>query len=58
MIEYMQQKGGVWFATMEEIARHAEACAAAGTWQPRSVRLPYYDGPIAAEDRPRRVKES
>jgi peptidoglycan/xylan/chitin deacetylase (PgdA/CDA1 family) len=58
MIEYMQQKGGVWFATMEEIARHAEACAAAGTWQPRSVRLPYYDGSIAAEDRPRRVRGS
>ena len=42
MIEAMLLKGGVWFATLEQIAAHARAMAAAGTWTPRVERLPYY----------------
>jgi peptidoglycan/xylan/chitin deacetylase (PgdA/CDA1 family) len=47
LIEYMQGKGGVWFATMEEIARHVRRCIDDGSWSPRRVKMPYYDGPIS-----------
>jgi peptidoglycan/xylan/chitin deacetylase (PgdA/CDA1 family) len=46
LIEYMQSKGRVWFATLEEIAAHVKRVIADGTWKPRIDRLPYYDGPI------------
>lgn len=43
MIEYMQEKGDVWFATMEEIAQHVKKCIDKGTYTPRQVDLPYYE---------------
>ncbi|MDQ0219854.1 polysaccharide deacetylase [Peribacillus cavernae] len=46
MIEYMQEKGNVWFATLEEIALHVEKCIDDGTYKPREDQLPYYDGKI------------
>jgi hypothetical protein len=46
MIEEMQNRGGVWFATMEEIALHIQACIDDGSWTPRVDNLPYYDRPI------------
>jgi peptidoglycan-N-acetylglucosamine deacetylase len=46
LIEYMQTKGQVWFATLEEIAAHVKRLIAERTWTPRVDRLPYYDGPI------------
>jgi peptidoglycan/xylan/chitin deacetylase (PgdA/CDA1 family) len=46
LIEYMLAKGNVWFATMEEIARHVRSCIDDGSWQPRVVEMPYYDEPI------------
>ena len=46
MIEYMQNKGGVWFATMEEIARHVRKSIDGGSLIPRLDRLPYYDGRV------------
>jgi peptidoglycan/xylan/chitin deacetylase (PgdA/CDA1 family) len=46
-IEYMQAKGEVWFATMDEIARHVRTMIDEGTWTPRVDRLPYYGGRIA-----------
>jgi len=46
MIEYMQSKGRVWFATMEEIARHVQQCIENGSYQPRTVPMPYYEAPI------------
>ena len=46
MIEYMQNKGGVWFATMEEIGLHVQACVDDGSWTPRVDQLPYYDGMV------------
>jgi peptidoglycan-N-acetylglucosamine deacetylase len=46
MIEEMQTRGGVWFATMEEIANHVQTCIDNGTWSPKVEELPYYDRPI------------
>jgi len=46
MIEYMQKKGKVWFATMEEIARHYQKCITESGYKPRIDRLPYFDGRI------------
>jgi hypothetical protein len=46
MFEAMLKRKRVWFATMEEIAQHAQACIAKGTWQPRIDRMPYYEGAI------------
>lgn len=46
MIDYMKEKGGVWFATLEEIASHVKASAAGGAYTPREVQLPYYDRPF------------
>jgi hypothetical protein len=41
----MQERGGVWFATLDQIARHVRACVDGGTFKPRTVSLPYYDSP-------------
>lgn len=46
MIQYMADKGNVWFATLEEIALHVRKCIDDGTYNPRVDTLPYYDGPI------------
>lgn len=46
LIEYMRDKGGVWFAPMEEIAAHARQCISDGTWTPRTEHLPYYTEPL------------
>lgn len=46
MIEYMMDKGDVWFATLEEIALHVQKCIDNGTYNPRVDNLPYYDGRI------------
>ena len=44
MIDTMMQTGDVWFATMEEIARHVQSVRADGSYQARIDRLPYYQG--------------
>ena len=46
LIEHMHNKGGVWFATLEEISAHVRKVVADGSWTPRTDRLPYYDKPI------------
>lgn len=46
LIDYMQGKGGVWFATLDQVARHVEALVAAGQWAPREESLPLYESPI------------
>lgn len=46
LIEYMHQKGQVWFATLEDISAHTRQLMAEGAWHPRVDHLPYYDGPI------------
>jgi peptidoglycan/xylan/chitin deacetylase (PgdA/CDA1 family) len=42
LIEYMLSKGDVWFARMEDIARHVRQCIDDGTYRPRVDQLPYY----------------
>lgn len=42
LIAQMKAKGGVWFATMGEIARHVAGLEQAGTWRPRTERVPVY----------------
>lgn len=55
LIGYMQDKGGVWLATLEEIASHIGAVIDEGRWQPRVDRLPFYRDPIPElHERPRR----
>ena len=46
LIRYMQNKGKVWFAKLEDIAAHVRRISGAGSWRPRVDRLPYYPGPI------------
>src|SRR5216683_5190439 len=47
MIERMQQRGGVWFATLHQIAGHIRGLTDAGAYRPRRVEMPYYDRPLA-----------
>jgi peptidoglycan-N-acetylglucosamine deacetylase len=51
LIEHMQRKGGVWFATLEEIAAHVRGLIATGKWTPRTERMPYVISPISALQR-------
>lgn len=46
LIRAMHERGGVWFATMEQIAGHARALMESGAWSPRVRALPYPRGPI------------
>ena len=46
LIQYMHDKGGVWFAALEDISAHVRRMIDEGKWTPRIDRLPYYDGPI------------
>lgn len=46
MIQYMLNKGDVWFATLEEIALHVKSCIENGTYEPTVHNLPYYEGRI------------
>ena len=42
LIEYMLERGDVWFATTAEIAAHVRRCIDDGSWVPRAESLPYY----------------
>jgi len=46
MIQYMLEKGDVWFAPLEEIANYVNDEIAAGRYTPRREPLPFYDGTI------------
>lgn len=45
-IEQALDRGGVWFAPLEDIAAHVQQVVASGAWVPRIDRLPYYPGPV------------
>ncbi len=51
LIGYMEEKGGVWFATLEEISTHVRACIADGRWTPRRERVPWVTSPISELER-------
>lgn len=42
VIERLMKRGDVWFASMEQIARHVRECIDDGSYQPRVDDLPYY----------------
>ncbi|MCB8877543.1 polysaccharide deacetylase family protein [Acidisoma silvae] len=46
LITYMKDKGGVWFATMEDIANHIDGLITSGQWQPRAEQLPFWPEPV------------
>lgn len=46
MIEEMMETGEVWFATMEEIARHVNACRKKGSYKARVDKMPFYEKPV------------
>lgn len=46
LIEHMQDKGGVWFARLDEICDHVQAEIATGAWRAREEQLPLYTSPI------------
>ena len=46
LIEYMRDKGDVWFATHADIAAHVRQLVRDGAWSPRIDEVPYYDAPI------------
>jgi len=43
LVDYMQAKGGVWFARMDEIAAHVRRCIADGSFKPRIDQLPFWE---------------
>jgi peptidoglycan/xylan/chitin deacetylase (PgdA/CDA1 family) len=47
MIEAMQKKGGVWFATGAEVADHVQKLIQRGKYSPRTDHLPFYKGKLA-----------
>ncbi|MGD9744482.1 MAG: polysaccharide deacetylase family protein [Hyphomicrobium sp.] len=46
LLDYMQQKGKVWFATTAEIAQHVKGLIASKKWTPREEKLPAYESPL------------
>jgi hypothetical protein len=48
-LEKVLARGDVWFAPMEEIAAHVNNLVASGTYAPRIVEMPQYDGPVRIE---------
>jgi peptidoglycan/xylan/chitin deacetylase (PgdA/CDA1 family) len=46
LIDYMAGKGGVWFASLQEIAAHVRQVIADGSWKARRDSLPYWSAPM------------
>ena len=42
----MRDKGGVWFARLDQICDHVQQLIASGRWTPRVETLPIYDSPL------------
>lgn len=45
-IESALLRGDVWFAPMEDIARHVQQVIDSGEYTPRLVKMPQYDAPV------------
>ncbi len=54
LIEHMQAKGQVWFATLAEIAAHIQGLIDRGEWTPSIERLPFWREPVPQVARPGR----
>lgn len=48
LLNYMMEKGEVWFAPMSEIARHCRNLVESGLWNPRDDTLPFCTDPLPA----------
>lgn len=46
LVEHMQARGDVWFATLGQITDHINALVATGAWQPRVERIPFFTTPV------------
>ena len=46
LLDYMRDKGGVWFARLDQICDHVQQLIAVGRWTPRVETLPIYDSPL------------
>lgn len=46
LICHMRNRGDVWFAPLEEIARHCRGLIDAGAWTTRSDTIPFCSGPL------------
>lgn len=53
LIEHMQTQGGVWFATMAEIAAYIRGLIDQGIWAPRCETLPHVTAPVEHLANPR-----
>lgn len=47
LIDEMQAKGGVWFATLDEVSEHVNGLVRDGLWKPRVESLQLYTRPLA-----------
>ena len=54
LIEHMQGKGDVWFATMAEIGAHIDGLVERREWSPSVERLPFWREPVPQIVRPTR----
>ena len=54
MVETMQKRGDVWFARLDEIAAHVRKVTTEGRYQPRRIRLPYYEQGLSESEFPKR----
>lgn len=54
LIEHMQAKGGVWFATLAEIGDHIHGLVERGEWTPQVERIPFWPEPVPQLARPSR----
>lgn len=54
LIEHMQGKGDVWFATLAEIAAHVDGLVERREWSPSVERLPFWREPVPQIVRPTR----
>ena len=42
LVQHMQEKGNVWFATLREISAHIRLLQVENRWTPRKVKVPFY----------------
>ena len=50
LLEYMRDKGDVWFATTQQICDHVKTLLEGDDWKPRIEELPAYESPLPAFD--------
>ena len=54
LIEHMNDKGNVWFATLAEIGSHVQGLVDRGEWVPEVEKIPFWPKPVPQIVRPSR----